>query len=303
MTAEAVTSAPTSRSVTVRSRLRAFIEASATRRAIVAVIIVNAIVIGLETSPTAMAAAGDLLRALDTLALTVFVAEIGIKLIVYRAGFFREPWNLFDFAIVAVSLAPASEGMSVLRALRILRALRLISAVPRMRIVVQALLQAIPGMGSVVALLCLVFYVTAVMATKLFGDDFDAWFGTIGRSAYTLFQIMTLESWSMGIVRPVMDVHPYAWIFFVPFILIVTFAVLNLFIAIIVNSMHDAAASDAETRAIAHDQALRDLTEEVVQLRQDIAALSANAPKTSGNEQWDEQTLRSPHRSRALDRS
>jgi voltage-gated sodium channel len=261
MTAEAVTSAPTSRSVTVRSRLRAFIEASATRRAIVAVIIVNAIVIGLETSPTAMAAAGDLLRALDTLALTVFVAEIGIKLIVYRAGFFREPWNLFDFAIVAVSLAPASEGMSVLRALRILRALRLISAVPRMRIVVQALLQAIPGMGSVVALLCLVFYVTAVMATKLFGDDFDAWFGTIGRSAYTLFQIMTLESWSMGIVRPVMDVHPYAWIFFVPFILIVTFAVLNLFIAIIVNSMHDAAASDAETRAIAHDQALRDLTD------------------------------------------
>jgi voltage-gated sodium channel len=148
-----------------------------------------------------------------------------------------------------------------------------------------------------------VFYVTAVMATKLFGDDFDAWFGTIGRSAYTLFQIMTLESWSMGVVRPVMDVHPYAWIFFIPFILIVTFAVLNLFIAIIVNSMHDAAASDAETRAIAHDQALRDLTEEVVRLRQDIAALSASAPEASGNEQRDEQILRSPHRSRAVERS
>jgi voltage-gated sodium channel len=288
MTTEAVTRAPAGRSFAVRSRLRAFIEAGATQRAIVAVIVVNAAVIGLETSPTAMAAAGDVLRAIDVLALAVFVAEIGIKLFVYRAGFFRKPWNLFDFAIVAVSLAPAGEGMSVLRALRILRALRLISAVPRMRIVVQALLQAIPGMGSVVALLCLVFYVTAVMATKLFGSDFDAWFGTIGRSAYTLFQIMTLESWSMGVVRPVMDVYPFAWIFFIPFILIVTFAVLNLFIAIIVNSMHDAAASDAETRAIAHDRALRDLTEEVARLRRDTAGLSAGTPEASGIKRRDE---------------
>ena len=280
MTCEPAASAIARRSFAVRSRLRAFIEAPATGRAIVVVIVLNAIVIGLETSPTAMAAAGGLLRAIDTLALAIFVAEIAIKLIVYRAGFFRAPWNLFDFAIVAVSLAPAGEGMSVLRALRILRALRLISAVPRMRVVVQALLQAIPGMGSVLALLCLVFYVAAVMATKLFGPDFDAWFGTIGRSAYTLFQIMTLESWSMGIVRPVMDMHPYAWIFFVPFILIVTFAVLNLFIAILVNSMHDAAASDAETRAIAHDKALRDLTDEMVRLRQDIAALSNGAERS-----------------------
>ncbi len=281
MSCEPAAGAMDRRSFDVRSRLLAFIEATATRRAIVAVIVVNAIVIGLETSPTAMAAAGGLLRAIDMLALSIFVAEIAIKLIVYRAGFFRAPWNLFDFAIVAVSLAPAGEGMSVLRALRILRALRLISVVPRLRIVVQALLQAIPGIGSVLALLCLVFYVAAVMATKLFGPDFEAWFGTIGRSAYTLFQIMTLESWSMGIVRPVMDVHPYAWIFFVPFILIVTFAVLNLFIAILVNSMHDAAASDAEIRAIAHDKALRDLTDEVVGLRKDIAALSAGAERST----------------------
>ena len=274
MTTETETGAVGIVSEAVRSRLRSFIEAKATQRAIVAVIVVNAAVIGLETSPSAMAAAGGLLRAIDLIALAIFVTEIVIKLVVYRAAFFRSPWNLFDFAIVAVSLVPAGEGMSVLRALRILRALRLISAVPRMRIVVQALLQAIPGMGSVVALLCLVFYVTAVLATKLFGSDFDAWFGTIGRSAYTLFQIMTLESWSMGVVRPVMEVYPYAWIFFIPFILIVTFAVLNLFIAIIVNSMQDAAACDAETLAIAHDQALRDLTEEVARLRQDIAALS-----------------------------
>ncbi len=303
MSADPAASAVGRQTLDVRSRLRAFIEAPATRRAIVAVIVVNAIVIGLETSPTAMAAAGDLLRAIDTLALVIFVAEIAIKLVVYRTAFFRGPWNLFDFAIVAVSLAPAGEGMSVLRALRILRALRLISAVPRMRLVVQALLQAIPGMGSVVALLCLVFYVAAVMATKLFGQDFETWFGTIGRSAYTLFQIMTLESWSMGIVRPIMDVHPYAWAFFVPFILIVTFAVLNLFIAIIVNSMHDAAASDAETRAIAHDRALRDLADEIACLRQDIATLSVGVTPTLGDQQRVEKTHAPSPNGPAVDRS
>ncbi len=259
---------------TMTGHLRSFIEANATRQTIIAVIIINAAVIGLEISPTAMTAAGTILLAIDTIALAIFVAEIGIKLFVYRAAFFRDPWNLFDFTIVAVSLAPVGDGFSVLRSLRILRALRLISLVPRMRIVVQAFLRAIPGMGSVLALLCLVFYVAAVMATKLFGPEFDAWFGTLGRSAFSLFQIMTLEAWSMGIVRPVMEVHPYAWAFFVPFILIATFAVLNLFIAIMVNSMHDAAVTDAEQQAKAHDSVLQSLVEEIGQLRREIAALS-----------------------------
>ena len=261
----------------VTERVRAFIEARATRNAIIVVIIVNAIVIGLETSQTVVSVVGTLLVALDRAALSIFVSEIAIKLFVYRWRFFRDPWNVFDFLIVGISLAPSSQGLSILRALRILRVLRLISLVPSMRVVVQALLQAIPAMGSVLALLCLIFYVASVMATKLFGADFDAWFGTVGRSAYSLFQIMTLESWSMGIVRPVMEVHPYAWAFFVPFILIVTFAVLNLFIAIIVNSMHDAAASEAEEKAQAHDAALRTLAEEVGQLRREIANLSETA--------------------------
>ncbi len=260
------------------ARLRRFIEAEATTRFIVAVIVVNAAVIGAETSPTAMAAAGPLLSALDLAALSIFVAEIAAKLVVYRRGFFRDPWNVFDFVIVAVSLSPAGQGLSVLRALRILRALRLVSVVPRMRLVTQALLQAIPAMGSVVALMALIFYVASVMATKLFGAEFEAWFGTLGQSAFTLFQIMTLESWSMGIVRPVMEAYPLAWLFFVPFILIATFAVLNLFIAIIVNSMHDAAASDADQRAAARDQALRDVAREIRGLREEVGRLKGDAP-------------------------
>lgn len=226
------------------ARIRAVVEAPRFQTFIVAVIIANAIVIGLETSQSAMAAAGPLLFALDLVALAIFIMEISAKLFVYRLSFFRDPWNVFDFAIVAVALVPAGEGLSVLRSLRILRALRLISMVPQMRLVVQALLSAIPAMGSVVALLALIFYVAAVMATKLFGAGFPEWFGTIGASLYTLFQIMTLESWSMGIVRPVMEVHPYAWAFFVPFILIITFAVLNLFIAIVVNAMTNAATAE-----------------------------------------------------------
>ena len=230
-------------------KLRTVIESQGFQSFITGVIIVNAATIGLETSKSAMAAVGGLLFVLDLAALAIFIVEISAKLFVYRLSFFRNPWNVFDFTIVAVALVPAGEGISVLRALRILRALRLISMVPQMRLVVQALLSAIPAMGSVIALLALIFYVAAVMATKLFGADFPEWFGTVGASLYTLFQIMTLESWSMGIARPVMEVYPYAWAFFVPFILIITFAVLNLFIAIVVNAMANAAAAEEESPA------------------------------------------------------
>jgi voltage-gated sodium channel len=209
---------------------------------IVALIVINAITLGLETSPTVMSRVGFWLLALDHFILSVFVVEISAKLYAYRWRFFRDPWNVFDFLIVAIALIPASGPMAVLRALRILRVLRLISMVPRLRFVVESLLQAIPGIASIAALLVLLYYVFAVMATELFGSTHPAWFGTLGRSMYTLFQIMTLESWSMGIARPVMETHPHAWLFFIPFILVATFTVLNLFIAIIVNtmqSMHD----------------------------------------------------------------
>ena len=171
-------------------------------------------------------------------------------------------------------LAPSTENFSVLRALRVLRVLRLITTVPQMRRVVGGLLSALPGLGSVVAILCLVFYVAGVMATQLFGDDFPQWFGTLWRSLYSLFQIMTLESWSMGIVRPVMEVHPYAWGFFVPFILIATFTMLNLFIGVVVSAMqsyHDAEAQHMEGTRTEHAELLA----EVRALRADLQALKS----------------------------
>ncbi len=250
-----------------RARLGRFIESPRAQGFIIAVILANAVVLGLETWPAAMATAGGLLLALDRIALAIFVIEIALKLVAHGPRFFRSGWNVFDFTIVAIALVPAGEGLAVLRALRILRALRLVSVVPSMRKVVEGLLRAIPAMGSVVALLGLVFYVAAVMATKLFGAAFPDWFGSVGASLYSLFQIMTLESWSMGIVRPVMEVAPWAWLFFVPFILVTSFMVLNLFIAIIVTAMTEGEEPKAPV-------AIKELAEEIRALRAELLALS-----------------------------
>jgi voltage-gated sodium channel len=224
----------------LRTRVGIFLDRKAVQNAILGVILFNAIILGMETSKTIMAAAGPLILLLDKICLGIFIIEIALKLYARGRDFFRNGWNIFDFTIVAISLVPNAQGLSVLRALRILRLLRVLSVVPSLRRVVEGLMNAMPGMASVFMLMGLIFYIGAVMATKLFGASFDEWFGTIGRSAYSLFQIMTLESWSMGIVRPVMETYPYAWLFFVPFILVTTFAVVNLVVGLVVNSMQDA---------------------------------------------------------------
>ena len=232
-----------------RQRLDAFLTRPATQNTIIGIILFNAILLGLETSPVAMARYGDLITTLDAACLVFFVLEIAAKIVARGWRFFRSGWGLFDFVIVAIALVPAGQSVSVLRALRILRILRVISVAPRLRRVVEGFISALPGMASVFLLMAILFYIGSVIATKLFGAAFPDWFGDLARSAYTLFQIMTLESWSMGIVRPVMEVYPLAWLFFVPFILVTTFAVVNLLVGLIVNSMQDAhhAEENAQT--------------------------------------------------------
>lgn len=222
------------------------------RNAIIGVILFNAVILGLETSSTVMSRFGGLILWLDTICLAIFVAEIAAKLYAQGLRYFRNGWNIFDFVIVGIALVPAGQGLSVLRALRILRVLRVISVAPRLRRVVEGFITALPGMGSVFLLMAIIFYIGSVMATKLFGGAFPEWFGDLGNSAYTLFQIMTLESWSMGIVRPVMDAFPYAWMFFVPFIMVTTFAVVNLLVGLIVNSMQDAHSAEDNLKTDAY---------------------------------------------------
>ncbi|EBA16976.1 voltage-gated sodium channel [Roseobacter sp. SK209-2-6] len=216
------------------------------------VIMVNAVTLGLETSEQVMARVGGLIHLIDELCLGIFIVEILMKLIARRLRFFLNGWSVFDFVIVGIALVPGAQGFSVLRALRILRVLRVVSVAPRLRRVVEGFVTALPGMGSVFLLMAIIFYIGAVMATKLFGASFPEWFGTLGRSGYSLFQIMTLESWSMGIVRPVMEVFPYAWAFFVPFIMVTTFAVVNLLVGLIVNSMQDAHSEEEGQRTDAY---------------------------------------------------
>jgi voltage-gated sodium channel len=254
-------------SPTLRERARSLIETRRFEHAITAVIVINAIGLGLETSPELMARYGGLLHALDRTAIAIFVVELALKMFAYRLSFFRNGWNIFDFVIVSVALVPASQQFAVLRALRILRALRLISVVPSMRRVIVGLFSAIPSIGTVIVMLLLLFYISAVMATKLFGAAFPEWFGSFGASLYSLFQIMTLESWSMGIVRPVMQEFPYAWAFFVPFILLTAFIVLNLFIGVIVTAMSEATEEEAHDEREAILRELRRLSEEVHALR------------------------------------
>ena len=224
----------------MRKSLEQFLMQDRVRYAILGVIIFNAILLGLETSPTIMATWGPLIKTLDQICLIIFIIEIAAKLFAFGPRFFRDGWNVFDFLIVAIALLPATQGLAVLRAMRVLRVFRVLNAAPRLRRVVEGFVSALPGMGSVFLLMTIIFYIGAVMSTKLFGETFPDWFGDLGRSAYSLFQVMTLESWSMGIVRPVMEVYPYAWAFFVPFIMVTTFAVVNLLVGLIVNSMQDA---------------------------------------------------------------
>ncbi len=263
--------------VGTRAQVAAWVEGRRVQAVVMLLIVINAALLGMETSSTVMAQAGPLIYRLDAMILALFVLEIGLRIFAHRGRFFRDPWSLFDFAVVAIALVPATGEFAVLRALRVLRVLRLFAMVKSMRRVVGALLGAIPGLSSIVLVLLLLYYVFAVIATHLFGATFPEWFGGLDRSMYTLFQVMTLESWSMGIVRPVMEIHPYAWTFFIPFILIATFTMLNLFIAIIVNAMQGQAEAEArETIAAveqARDEIEMDLHAEVRALRQELVEL------------------------------
>ncbi|MEL6287875.1 MAG: ion transporter [Pseudomonadota bacterium] len=258
---------------TLRERLADMLARPWFEPLVLGLIIANAFILGLETSEGAMAAVGGVLQTLDTIILAFFVFEIAARLIVDFRGFWRDPWRIFDFIVVAIALVPATGAFSVLRAFRILRVLRLISSVEAMRRVVTGLLSALPGMGSIVFLLGIIFYVFAVISTRLFGESFPEWFGSLGASAYTLFQIMTLESWSMGIVRPVMDEYPLAWMLFVPFIVATAFTVLNLFIGVIVDAMQSEHEAEAHAERDAMMEESRLILAEVRALRAEVADL------------------------------
>jgi voltage-gated sodium channel len=231
-----------------RLALAHWVESRRVQHFVVGVILFNAAILGLETSPALMERFGLALRILDKLCLAVFLVEIGARLVAYRLHFFRSGWNVFDFAVVGVALVPGAGPWAVLRSLRVLRVLRLLTVIPSLRKVVAAFLHAIPGLGGVMLLMGIFLYTSAVLATNLFGKQYPEWFGSLGGSLFSLFQILTLEGWA-DMARAIMETHAWAPFFFIPFIIIATFTVLNLFIGIIVSTMQELAMAPEKSDA------------------------------------------------------
>jgi voltage-gated sodium channel len=219
-----------------REKIKQFIESQSIQNFIIGLIVLNSITIGFETSDKVMSSIGDTLLLIDKIILAIFVLEITLKLYAYGFSFFKGGWNVFDFSIVVIALLPASGVLAVLRSLRIFRSLRLIKNVPKLRFIVESLFHSLPSLVWIFVLLALVFYVFSVIGTKLFGADYPQWFGTLAASMFTLFQIMTLEGWA-EISREIMEEYPFANIYFILFILLASYTTLNIFIAIVVNTM------------------------------------------------------------------
>ena len=266
-----------------KNRIEDFMENPWIQNFLVFLILLNAVILGLETDADIMSSIGPQLILVDHAILWVFIVEIVVLITARGLGYFKDPWCVFDFIVVGIALIPASGSLSVLRALRVLRVLRLINKVESMRKVVGGLLGSLPGLGSVFGLILIIFYVAAVIATNIFRHDFPQWFGDLGASAFTLFQIMTLEGWSQELARPIMEVFPYAWVFFVLFILIATFIIFNLFIAVIVDSITADKEQDRKDHAQfnAIENELRTVHRELSELRQLLEKQTAQSPPHS----------------------
>lgn len=260
----------------MREKLQNFIENKFITNFILAVIIFNSIVLGLLTYPEIYTKYGKWLEESCTICIIIFTIEIIIKLFVYNKNFFKDGWNTFDFILVAISWVPTGGAFSSFRAFRVLRALRalrLVTRLQRLRIIVQAIIESIPNVGWASLLLMLIFYVFAIMGTTMFSEAFPEFFGTIGKSMYSLFQIMTLESWSMGIARPVIAVFPFAWVYFISFILTSSFIVMNVIVGVVVNAISELSEQNRKEREQKHIQNSTTLEVELDKLKTQIAVV------------------------------
>ena len=252
----------------MHTKIYDLVESSTFKNFILFIILLNGITMGIETYPSVHEYIKDELYIFDQIVITIFMVEIILRIYAHKKRFFKDSWSLFDLSIVLISMFPANTVFEIFRILRIFRLLRVITIVPQMRKIVMALASVIPGMASIAGLMSILFYIAAVMSSQLFGEQFPEWFGSLGSSLYTLFQVMTLESWSMGIARPVMEVYPHAWLFFIPFIFIVTFIMINLIVAVVVDAMnHLSENKEAEVELVSKNE-ITLLREEIKELKE-----------------------------------
>jgi voltage-gated sodium channel len=253
-----------------REQVTQVVESRWFSNAMLVVILVNAVILGWSTYG---GSAAPYLVMAERVVVGLFVVELVLKLIAWRGRFFRDPWNWFDFFVVVISLIPATGPFSVLRILRVLRVLRVITAVPQMRTIISALFRSVPGMGTVIGLLLVVIYTAAILAQQLFGEDVPQYFGDLGTTLYTLFTVMTTENWP-DFADAVAEKHPLGWVFFVGYIVLTTFIILNLVIGVIVTSMEKEVDAhwweeDQQLEAVQHEAVmakLAELSEQVARL-------------------------------------
>lgn len=244
----------------------------------IGLILFNAVLIGLETSHEIVRKHGDLLHWLNDAILVVFIVEAVMKITAVAPAFkryFYNGWNLFDLAIIVLSLIPATGQFAlVARMIRVLRVLRLISAVPQLRLIAATLVRSIPSMGHVVMLFSILFYIYGVTGFHLFhAADAERW-GSLGASLLTLFQMITLDDWA-NIYGKAREAHAWAWLYFVTFIVIGTFVVMNLFVAVVINNL--------EASKLEHEQQSHATHEDIVaELRRTQEALAALQHRIEG---------------------
>lgn len=249
-----------------RKSVTGIVESNWFHTLVLILIVANAVILGAETFDQPALLADHALVLVDRIIIYAFVAEIALRIYAERGGYFRLGWNIFDFLIVAISLVAATSGLGALRAFRVLRVLRVITVIPRMRVVVSALLDSIPGIASVGVVLALILYVFAVIAANLYGPDHPEYFGDVFQAMSTLFQVMTLEGWP-DIAATVAETHHRSWIFFFSFVLIATFTMLNLFVAIVVRVVEEDSENLVEEVLVGQAE----LKAEIAALRQELA--------------------------------
>lgn len=277
-------------------KLKSFTDSAFFQNTILLVIIINCIVMGIQTSPNLSNELGKLLSVCDKICLGIFITELLLKLMVYKKQFFKSGWNIFDTLIVIISILSDFSYLSTMRVFRVfrvfrslkamkslksLRGLRLISGIEKLQVIVVAIINSIPSILWTGGLLMLIYYIFAIMGVSLFGTSFPEWFGSIGRAMYTLFQVMTLESWSMGISRPVMELYPLAWLYFVPFVLTSSFIVMNVVVGIVVNSISEVAQIN-RVEKIDKEDVDRNIETEVQIIKEHLANLEALMDKKHG---------------------
>lgn len=270
-------------------KLKKFVESTVFQTVILGVIILNTVLLGLQTVPLLNEVCGTVLKIADYVCLGIFIVEMLLKLVVYRFGYFKDGWNWFDFIIILTSLFSNLAVLSafrvfrvfrVFRSLKALRSMRMVSSLKHLRVIILAIGRSVPSIAWTGLLLMLIYYIFSIIGVTMFVSTFPEWFGDIGKAMYTLFQVMTLESWSMGISRPVMEVFPYAWVYFVPFVLICSFIVMNVVVGIVINSISEVTAIQKDEESGGASANSPDTLEtgekihlEIAQVREHLAAL------------------------------